>query len=350
MEIQAASRSEKASLGQGYDVQREEFVGRCVRGATEFAGNQESQLNFEHSLAEEQLHKELGFDVGAKVRYGLFSGGAAAQFASSSSSSEFCDVTTYSHVINLKNAKLSFPGLPAGLTPEGLAAKGAPEGPLVGDNWPVTCGQEFVSQVTLGAKLFISIRIEFASREEKQSFAAQFSFSGPPVEVKANLEQASKRFSKRASLTLHAFQLGGDVRKLPAVFGTGPGAPPILTASLGNPDAVLAALDAAVRYGKDDFARQIDPGMPLESPFGPAQLSYITSPWEELGLFRPPPVIAAGVSEARRLLSDEFEQNARYQQRLSRILNGPIRLSARPGVADGRQRPSVFRVQDCLAR
>lgn len=329
MEIQAASRSEKAALGQGYDVEKEEFVGRCARGQTAFAGNQEAHLNFERSLSEDQAHKELGFEVGAKVRYGLFSGSAAAQYASSSSSSEFSDVTTYSHVINFKNAKLDFPGLPGGLTPEGLAAKGAGAGNLVGDNWPVTCGQEFVSQITLGAKLFVSVRVEFAAREDKESFGAQFSFSGPPVEVKANLSQASRTYGKRASLTLHAFQLGGDVRRLPAVFGAGPGTAPILTASLGNPDAVLGALDAAVRYAKDDFTRQIDPNIPLDSPIGPAQLSYITSPWAELGLFAPPPLISAGVAAARRLLSEEFEQNARYQRRLSRILNGPIRLSAR---------------------
>ena len=343
MEIQAASRSEKAALGQGYDVEKEEFVGRCALGETEFAGNQEAHLNFERSLTEDQSHKELGFDVGAKVRYGLFSGSAAAQFASSSSSSEFSDVTTYSHVINFKNARLSFPGVPAGLTPEGLAAKGALEGNLVGENWPVTCGQEFVSQITLGAKLFVSIRVEFAAREDKESFGAQFSFSGPPVEVKANLKSASQRYGKRASLTLHAFQVGGDVRRLAAVFGAGPGAAPILTASLGNPDSVLAALDAAVRYAKDDFVRQIDPNIEIGSPIGPAQLSYITSPWAELGLFAPPPLIAAQVTEARRLLSEEFEQNARHQRRLSRILNGPIRLSTR-------QLEKFTRMQRAVAR
>ena len=38
MEIQAASLSEKALLGQGYDVRKEEFVGRCVRGDVGYAG------------------------------------------------------------------------------------------------------------------------------------------------------------------------------------------------------------------------------------------------------------------------------------------------------------------------
>jgi hypothetical protein len=56
-------------------------------------------------------------------------------------------------------------------------------------------------------------------------------------------------------------------------------------------------------------------------------VSYITSPWQELGLFVPPAIIADGVAAARRLLRDEFEKNAEYQRRISRILNGPVRLS-----------------------
>src|SRR5690349_2259475 len=99
VEIQAASQSEKASLGQGYDAQAEDFVGQCVRGDLGFVGQTESTLSFDRSMSVEQTHRELGFDVGVKVRYGLFSGSAAAQYANSATSSEFSDVSTYSHVL-----------------------------------------------------------------------------------------------------------------------------------------------------------------------------------------------------------------------------------------------------------
>lgn len=329
MEIPAASLSEKAALGQGYDIHKEEFVGRCVLGTAEFAGNQESRIAFERSLDQSTMQRELGFEVGVRARYGLFSGSAAAQFASESSASDYADVTIYSHTVTFKNAKLRFPGLESGLTPEGQAAKGSREGPYVGDNWPITCGHEFVSQITLGAKLLISIKVEFSTREEKQSFSAEFSFNGPPVSVKASLRQASKKFGKRASLSVQAYQLGGDVRRLASIFSTSSGPAPIVMASLDNPEAVLGTLDAAVRYSSQDFPAQIDPNIALESPIGPAQLSYITSPWQELGLYSPPALIAAGVVEARRLLSAAFERHAAYQRRLTRILYGPVRLSPR---------------------
>ncbi|MDP9343933.1 MAG: hypothetical protein M3Q23_17950 [Actinomycetota bacterium] len=330
MEIQAASLSEKAALGQGYNVEQEEFVGQCVRGGVEFAGNQQSQLTFDRSMSQEAASSELGFHVGGKARYGLFSGSLAATFASESTSSEYSDVTIYSHIISFKNAKFRFPGVAAGLTPEGIAAKGtAADDTFVGEHWPVVCGHQFVSQITLGAKLLVSVKVEFATREEKQAFSGEFTFQGPPVEVEASLRMASQKFGKRASLSLHAFQLGGDVRRLSSVFGTGPGQAPILVASLENPGAVLDALNAAVVYGRDEFSAQVNPDAPLDSPNGPAQLSYITSPWEELGLFAPPPIVAAGVVEARRQLSDEFERHAGYSRRISQVLNGPMRLSPR---------------------
>ncbi|WP_427005741.1 leucine-rich repeat domain-containing protein [Pseudarthrobacter sp. H2] len=321
--------SEKASLGQGYNVEAEEFCGQCVRGGMEFAGNQQSQLTFDRSMSEDAAASELGFEVGVKARYGLFSGSVAATFASESASSDYSDVTIYSHVISFKNAKFRFPGLDTGLTPEGQAARGTSGGTFVGENWPITCGHEYVSQITLGAKLLVAVKVEFATREDKQAFSGEVNFQGPPVEVEASLRMASQRFGKTASLSLSAFQLGGDVRKLSEVFGTDPGGAPLLVASLQNPEAVLAALNAAVKYGREQFTDQVDPEMPLDSPGGPAQLSYLTSPWAELGLFSVPPVIGDGVRLARRLISDEFEKNARYMRRVSRILNGPVRLSPR---------------------
>lgn len=52
----------------------------------------------------------------------------AARFASESASSDYSDVTIYSHVISFKNAKFRFPGVETGLTPEGQAARGTAEG------------------------------------------------------------------------------------------------------------------------------------------------------------------------------------------------------------------------------
>ena len=331
MEIHAASVTEKASLGQGYNSENEDFVGQCVRlvGDAEFVGNQTASISFDRSLDESRMATEMGFQLDARARYGLFSGSLAANFASSSSSSEYSDVTIYSHTVNFKNAKFRFAGLEDGLTSEGKSAKGNSNGPFVGDNWGGTCGDQFVSQIQLGAKLLVSVKVEFASREEKQSFSADIGFHGPPVDVEAHLKIASARFGKHASLSIHAFQLGGDVGRLSQIFNTGKGQSALITASLEDPKSITELLRAVVDYSTNDFPTQIKETIPLTSPIGPAHLIYITSPYQELGLLATPPIISAGVTNARRELSSAFERNAKYQSRISSMLNGPVRLSPR---------------------
>jgi hypothetical protein len=322
MEIQAASRRDQAVLGQGYNAFEEEFAGQCVTGGRTFAGISEARLRFDRSLDQSETSKELGFEVGAKVRYGLFSASLAAQFASSSSASAYSDVTVYSHVVNLKNEVLDFQGL----TEEGERAKGSSEGPFVSEFWPRTCGHQFVSQITLGAKLLVAITVSFATRREKTEFSAEFNLKGPPLEVQASLKTAAAKFGKRASLSIQAYQLGGKPERLSRIFGTG-GAMPIILVSLDNPTAVTDLLAQVVAYSRDDFPNQIDPSIPSNAPGGPAQLSYIVKSWDALALFTQPAMIAAGVELARRNLSDAFERQAQYQQRLRQLLSGPMRLS-----------------------
>jgi hypothetical protein len=133
VQIQAASASKKALVGMGYDVLREEFSGRCVAGTADYAGREESIITFDRSLDESEMSSQLGFEVGVRARYGLFSGSAAAQFASESAASEFTDVTIYSHTINFENEIFNFPGVDSGLTDAGRRARGSASGGWVSD-------------------------------------------------------------------------------------------------------------------------------------------------------------------------------------------------------------------------
>jgi Leucine-rich repeat (LRR) protein len=64
-----------------------------------------------------------------------------------------------------------------------------------------------------------------------------------------------------------------------------------------------------------------------DNPNGPAELSYITSPWSNLGLIPPPAIITDLIESAREDLSSEFEKNLEYRDRIRALLTGPIRLS-----------------------
>lgn len=337
MEIPSASRSNKAVLGEGYNVKTEEFAGVCVTGNVQYAGTPESSIRFDRSMSSTEVADSLGFSLGGKARYGLYKGSMSAKFASEASASDYAEVLVYSAQYNFKNARLNY----TGLSDVGERAKGSSsDSNFVWDNWERTCGHEYVEQVVLGASLYISIKLEFATKADKQSFNAEFSVGGPMFEAKGALEKASSKFGKKASVTIQAYQLGGDVAQLSqALSGTSnvqvtvgdsvenKNVNALISCSMDNPSACLALLDRAMEYATNEFPTQVKPDYDPTHPAGPAELVYLTSPWDELALYPPPPLLEDSVNVAREDLSFIFEQNLKYRNRVYALKSGRLNLS-----------------------
>jgi hypothetical protein len=318
VEIPSTSQTEKAVLGEGYNFKEERFASECVMGSPIYAGAPESAIQYDRSMSSTELSDSLGFSVGAKARYRLISGSLSAKFASESSASDFSEVTVYSANYKFKNVKLNY----TGLTPVGQQAKGSSsESNLVWENWQRTCGHEYVSEITLGASLYISIKVEFATRADKSSFNAEFNIKGLMFGASGALNQASEKFGSRGFITIRAYQLGGDVSKLSKALSAetdvdGKHVSALIRCSMEDPSACLAVLDRAIDYATQEFPEQIKPDYNPDNPAGPAELLYITRPWEELALYPPPPLIAEGVKVARQDLGFQFEQNLKYRNRV----------------------------------
>jgi hypothetical protein len=178
-----------------------------------------------------------------------------------------------------------------------------------------------VSQIQYGAKLFFSIRVDFRSLEEKRSFEAKFSISGPVYSANATLNQASKDFSKNTKVTITAFQVGGDVSKLTGVFNnTDSGGANFVQCTLGDFEKCASVVQAALAYASDPqhgFPSQIAPG----AKPGPAPLSYTTSKYGTAGLTKPDyPFLTEAVGEARHELSVKFRDQFLLKVRVDRLL------------------------------
>jgi hypothetical protein len=339
----------KAVLGKGYDTKKEQFVGDCVTGDVEYVGAQESSINFERSLSQEETSNMFGFSVGGKARYGMISGSASAKFARESQADSYSESTVYMALYNFKNAKLKF----TGPTPIGTRAMGG--NTHTWERWEQTCGHEFVEQIKLGAKIFISAKIDFATKEDKQSFSAQFNIKGPAFSASSELKKASKFFGKTAAISIRAYQLGGDVSRLSSIFSkhsaasiqngatpVGPQIHSLLTCSFDKMDACLELLDTALSYASNTndpnaFPNQIRPDAPLGTASGPAHLAYITKDWTDLAYYAPNPLLAAAVKAAREDLSLFFEQQMENRNRIQALKAAPFRLSASQQKAIDRQ-------------
>ncbi len=338
MEIQSPGQSDKAVLGEGYNTKNEDFVGECVTGTVEFVGIPEATLNYSKVLESKQLSDELGFSVGGKARYGVVEGSMSAKFASEASSNNYSEVTIFSAKYHFKNKKLKYEGL----TNVGKQAKGfGDNNNFVGENWVTTCGHEYVEQIKLGAAIYVSAKIEFSNKAAKESFKAKFEVKGPVFEASGDFTKEAKSFGSSASISIQAYQLGGDVSRLGDIFGgnenlidsSGKKIHALLVCSMANPEPCLQILSSAIEYATntDDpnsFPNQIK-NIDLNSPIGPAELAYLTSPYADLSLIPPPAIISEGIKVARDELSFEFEKNFTYRNRVRALKTGPMRLSKR---------------------
>ncbi len=186
------------------------------------------------------------------------------------------------------------------------------------ERWPTTCGDHYVNEITTGAKLFFSIRIEFASESEKNEFAAQFSISGPLGGVNASLEQASSQFSRHSKVFVDVLQVGGDVSKLTGVLNGS--ADTLQDCELGNFPKCAQTITNAVKYASDTtsgFPSQLAPG---QVP-GPVPLEYKTAPYTAIGIY---PTNYPGLEEstllARYEISTRFKKDYASDIQADRLL------------------------------
>jgi len=314
--ISSSSTDYQAGLGDGWDTSKEKLMGRCLVGDFESQGTSEASLEFKQSISYDQLEKELGFGAQGRARFGVVSVSAAASFLQNSKSDSFSIASTYQGSYKFKNLTLQNP-------------KKSPEAKDLDDfKWDEACGNEYVAQLVLGAKIFFTIRIDFQSNEEKKAFEAQFSAEAPLWSASAQLKIASKHFSKRTKVSVTTLQVGGEVDKLSGIFGE---AKNLVTCSLGQFDTCAAVLESALTYATVEFPKQITKEtLTAKLGTGPVVISYLTKPYATAGVFpKAAPEVLAEVKRARFKLNQwltEFHAQwifaNRYTSATSRRLSG----------------------------
>lgn len=306
-EISALTSKSAAVLGSAYQSDKELLIGQaCLTGTERDAGAAVSTFSFEQSLSESQAAEQLGLEAGGRARFGATEVSASARFLQSTVSNAYSISSVWLSDYQLPVQRLDAPSL----TQIGEAVSGNFE------RWEETCGDEYVFEIQRGAKLFFSIRVDFASESMKQQFQANFSISGPLYEASANLQQASERFSRETTVTLSAMQIGGDVSQITGIFGGTSGTRNYVQCTLGSFENCASVIEAALNYATD-----LNTGFPSQVALNPTPLMYRSAKYATAGLLvSPPPFIAEVTREARRQLHLIFEKNFRLLILANRLL------------------------------
>lgn len=300
-EISAAQAKLDPLLGGAYNSAKEVFGPQpCVTGIEVPAGIAMATFDFSNTLSERDIAQKLGVAVGARARMGLTEASMSTTFAQESLSNNFSISTTWLSEYRFQSRKLSALQLsPLGNSVASDAIK-----------WSQSCGDEYIDEITLGARLWFMIKIEFSSIERKRSFEARFNINGPLAGVTATMEQASKEFAKDAIITVRALQIGGDISKVTGLFpANSEGRAGFVECSFGAFEKCKGVIAAAMDYATSPmgFASQLTPG----ARPGPNPISYITAKYSDAGI-NPPGAnqpIAVLEKKYRDDLEEAFEKN-----------------------------------------
>ncbi|NKE71317.1 hypothetical protein [Candidatus Manganitrophus noduliformans] len=312
-DIASSTATRSALLGGGYQSEKEDLLAQqCVQGTEVFSGSSQATFSFDQALTEQQASEQLGLSAGGRARFGAVETSGSAKFMRSVVSNEYSISAVWLSEYKLPSRKLSA----VTRSPIGNSVAGDIE------RWAETCGDEYVDEIKVGSRLFFSIRIDFTSKERKQSFQSQFSVSGPLYSADASLQQASREYGRDAKITVTALQMGGDVSKLTGIFPNTPeGSTNFVQCGLGDLTQCTKVTQAALTYATDvqrGFPAQLAPGA---TPGG-SPLEYKTARYSQAGIHLQDgyPFLTEIAREARKTLHGDFEREFRRQVLANRLI------------------------------
>jgi hypothetical protein len=306
-------------LGDGWDTAAQDVRGPCVRASgTVPIAPSDARVFFDRTVDESFIRSELDIDVGSKGMYKLVSGSAAAKINRAITADEYSEIFILGADYNLGGVALD------GAT---IANTAIGEDAARGNAWQETCGDEVVSQMLVGARLYYVMRIEFASREEKRRFEREVGASilGKKdfLEIKERVQATASTFARSAKVRVEVFQIGGDVTRLGSIFeswmdGKRENGHVIVNCDITNLSACDKLRENAVAYVGDrpgGMAEQLrDPKV------RPNPIKYITQPWTNFRRNTVPKLFTAELNAARASLTDKYQRLAATKVRVGRLL------------------------------
>ncbi len=300
-----------AELTDGYNTQTQQYLytgGQlCLQpGAIQYLGNSSNYISLTNGTAFSSVKNSLDIDVSAHLSIGSFlSLSADAKFAHDIQSDAYSQSFYYMENIILPSRSYQ----PSQYGAAALSAFGKAAFDSTDETQFVeSCGNDFVQQQQLGANLYLALKLQFNSHQDKKTFElAAKGGLGSLFSATTNIKNIVQTSKVKGNLYLYLYQKGGDVSQLPSAFKKDPDKGYYnLHCSLDDLDSCNKAIDSFIDYGKDDFSKQV--GFSNGAPTGkPAVLKNIVQPYATIGIIKNAKPLSAEIMNARLYLAAEDE-------------------------------------------
>ncbi|MBX9705995.1 MAG: hypothetical protein K5Q00_07040 [Gammaproteobacteria bacterium] len=287
-----------------------------------YVGGSKSVLSLGDLRDFNQLQQDLNVDVSAKGGYGMFSGSTNASYARQVEDDNYSEGFYYDEIVSLPTEIYT----PNGFGSQMLNSFGqqAEQADTTGQTFRTYCGDQYVMQTPLGARLIVTFKLDFASSKDHETFDANIKGGmGSIFSASASVSNMVNQYNLHGSLSVYALQEGGDASQLAKIFG-GPtcvGHYCVSTCDLNNLNACQGIIDGIISYAANDFPAQIDfkDGQVTGSA---VPLSYTMGTYA--GVKDGQTVVTDAIKQARIQLGNIYEQQLQEYTTLSHLLTSDV--------------------------
>lgn len=286
-----------------------------------YQGSSKSVLGLGDLRDFNQFEEDLNVNVTGSGGYGMFSGSTEASYAREVESNNYSEGFYYDEIITLPTKVYAPQAL--GLNMLNTFGQQAEQLDTTGQAFRGYCGDQYVIQTPLGAKLIVSLKLDFSSQLDRKNF--DYNTQGGMSNIfnaSAAISSAVSKYNLHGSLSVYALQEGGDPTQIAKIFGTPTcgGHYCVSTCDLNNLSACQGIIDGIIGYAQNNLPGQIDftSGQPTPSA---TPLSYTFAPYPGVKVGQT--VITDAITAARDQLSDIYTQQLQQYVFLTHLLNSP---------------------------
>ena len=297
--------------GVGYSTAKQSVIPLQCYQALEQSNQLTGGLVFSQQQDFSQLERLTHMNISSKGGFGFFSASASMDYMRSTK-----DTTTSlsMNYVQTVNNHVTFPVI--GLTEIGQQIYENPT-----SNFDLLCGNNYVTAYDEGAMLLATLKVKFATAEEKTKFEthAKGGFGGM-FSASIETQNIAKAYNLHGTVDVTAFQMGGDPGQLAKILGDGEA---VTHCSITDMAMCNKAAENIVKYAADNFSDQIKvvdgklsgayTNLPFDVTNMESMLNIGLTPGETLDN-RP------GVKENRIKLANLLDEYGYYSERFNNIV------------------------------
>ncbi|MEM9244094.1 MAG: hypothetical protein AAGA27_08630 [Pseudomonadota bacterium] len=301
--------------GGGYSDDSQQIAPvTCFNATTQLPTSGETVLHYSSAESFSQFENDVHVNVSASGGYAMFSASAEADYMRDVQNTDYSfslNYYEYSHGTVSVQPNIANP----------LNSNGEAEYKNNYTYFGTVCGDKYISSYQEGAKLLMSLNLQFSSAYEKQKFEEEAGASfGDIFSASEQIQKIATEYNIQGSVDIQAYQEGGEPSQLSQILSPVNGEYPVLSCTLQKMQDCTKAAQSLLSYASNSFSKQFSysPAKNLKPlGLGFTQLTNI----EEIGLKPPPTLVTSTIAANRTYLADTLQEYQYYQQKFYALLN-----------------------------